>query len=95
MNPTKTISRRTMLRRSAGVAGSIVLAPVGFYPRIAEAGAGNKAMLHYQDSPNNGQKCVDCTAFKPGPESASDTGTCKVIGGPVSPNGWCMAFSRR
>ncbi|MFD2425149.1 high-potential iron-sulfur protein [Ralstonia solanacearum] len=52
-------------------------------------------MLHYQDSPNNGQKCVDCTAFKPGPESASDTGTCKVIGGPVSPNGWCMAFSRR
>jgi hypothetical protein len=52
-------------------------------------------MLHYQDSPNNGQKCSDCTAFKPGPESAPDTGTCKVIGGPVSPTGWCMAFSRR
>ena len=95
MNPTKTISRRTMLRRSASVAGTIVLAPIVFYPRCAQASAGNKAMLHYQDSPNNGQKCSDCTAFKPGPESAPDTGTCKVIGGPVSPTGWCMAFSPR
>ncbi|WP_459199382.1 high-potential iron-sulfur protein [Ralstonia pseudosolanacearum] len=52
-------------------------------------------MLHYQDSPKDGKRCADCTAFKPGAESAPDTGTCKVIGGPVSPNGWCMAFSPR
>ncbi|AXV83130.1 high-potential iron-sulfur protein [Ralstonia syzygii] len=95
MNPIKTISRRRMLRRSARALGSIMLAPIVFHSRCADADGGNKAMLHYQDSPKNGQRCADCTAFKPGPESAPDTGTCKVIGGPVSPNGWCMAFSRR
>ncbi|MHA6831837.1 high-potential iron-sulfur protein [Ralstonia pseudosolanacearum] len=95
MNTTKTLSRRRMLRRSARALGSIMLAPIVFHARCADADNGNRAVLHYQDSPKDGRRCADCTAFKPGADAASDTGTCKVVGGPVSPNGWCMAFSPR
>ena len=95
MNTIKTLSRRRMLRRGARALASIMLAPIVFHARCADADSGNRAMLHYQDSPKDGKRCADCTAFKPGAESAPDTGTCKVIGGPVSPNGWCMAFSPR
>ncbi|KMW45582.1 high-potential iron-sulfur protein [Ralstonia insidiosa] len=93
MNPNKILSRRKMLRHGAGALGAVMLTRIVFHSQRAEADNGNKAILHYQDSPKEGHRCADCTAFKPGAEA--DTGTCKVVGGPVSPNGWCMAFSRR
>ena len=78
MNQSKTISRRAMLRRSTGMVGSIALIPIVLYAPCANAG-GNKALLHYQDTPKDGQMCAPCTAFTPGPESAPGTGTCKVV----------------
>lgn len=94
MNPIKTISRRRMLRRSARALGSIMLAPIVFHARCADADGGNKAMLHYQDSPKNGQRCADCTAFA-GARIRARHGHVQGHRGAVSPNGWCMAFSRR
>jgi len=89
----KTMSRRAMLRRSTGMLGSIALIPIVLQASAAHAGGGNKAMLHYQDTPKDGQTCGQCTAFTPGSEAG--TGNCKVVGGPVSAQGWCMAFSHR
>lgn len=66
MNTIKTLSRRRMLHRSARALGSIMLAPIVFHVRCADADSGNRAMLHYQDSPKDGKRCADCTAFKPG-----------------------------
>jgi hypothetical protein len=58
------------------------------------ARADSRADLKYQSTPNNGQHCSDCALFVPG-KTATDDGTCKVIPGSISPNGWCVAFSKK
>lgn len=58
------------------------------------ARADSRVDLKYQSKPNNGQKCSDCVLFVPG-TSATDDGTCKVITGAISPNGWCTAYAKR
>ncbi|HTU83855.1 MAG TPA: high-potential iron-sulfur protein [Candidatus Acidoferrales bacterium] len=58
------------------------------------ARADSRTDLKYQSTPKNGQKCSDCVLFTPG-KTATDNGTCKVITGAISPNGWCTAFAKR
>jgi High potential iron-sulfur protein len=55
---------------------------------------GSKAQFKYQNTPNNGHKCSMCTFFVPGSSPAA-SGTCKVVDGSISPNGWCTAFSKK
>jgi hypothetical protein len=45
-----------------------------------------KAMLMYQDTPKDGNHCGICAQFE-----APDQ--CKIVEGPISPNGWCAAFA--
>ena len=59
----------------------------------AEAKASQTA-VKYQSTPKNGQKCSTCTQFVPG-SSPSKNGTCKVVDGSISPNGWCMAYQAK
>ena len=58
------------------------------------AKADSRDTLKYQSTPKDGHKCSACTLFVPG-ESATANGTCRVITGPISPDGWCTAFSQR
>jgi hypothetical protein len=58
------------------------------------ARADSRTELKYQASPKNGQKCSGCSLFTAG-KTPTANGTCKVITGPISPNGWCTAFSQR
>ncbi len=53
---------------------------------------GTKAQFKYQDHPNGKSKCSGCTLFIPN-KNAKLPGTCKVVEGAISPNGWCTAFS--
>jgi hypothetical protein len=62
---------------------------VGPDPVAAKVG---KAELFYRDAPKDGQSCVACRLFT---ATESGKGTCAVVEGPVSANGWCMAFSAR
>ncbi len=55
-------------------------------------GAPPQAAMHYQGHPKNGQHCSICIQFVPG-ISAQSTGTCKVVDGAISPDGYCAAFS--
>ncbi len=55
---------------------------------------GSKASFKYQATPNNGKKCSDCVLFIPGSTPTAD-GTCKVVDGAISPNGWCTAFAAK
>jgi hypothetical protein len=95
MNQYNKTSRRNMLFRGTAILGAIVLAPLASDSPPAKAGSMNKAMLHYQDSPKDGKMCADCSAYTPPASPDAGTGTCKVVAGPVNPQGWCMAFSRR
>jgi hypothetical protein len=55
---------------------------------------GSQAQFKYQSTPKNGQKCSTCTQFNPG-SSPSKNGTCKVVDGSISPNGWCIAYAKK
>ncbi|HTX60363.1 MAG TPA: high-potential iron-sulfur protein [Verrucomicrobiae bacterium] len=56
------------------------------------ARADSRVDLKYQSKPNGKQKCSDCVLFTPA-KKPTDDGTCKVITGAISPNGWCTAFA--
>jgi High potential iron-sulfur protein len=84
-------SRRIMLKNAAIVAGFSV-APWAVRPAAAQQKAAKPAM-QYQEQPKNGQKCSECLQFIPGQQGAN--GTCKVVEGPISPNGWCAAFVKK
>ena len=60
----------------------------------AVARADSRVDLKYQSTPKGGQKCSQCVLFTPGKTPTSD-GTCKVITGAISPNGWCTAFAKK
>ena len=52
----------------------------------------SQASLKYQPKPNNGHKCSGCMYYIPG-SSATANGTCKIVEGSISPNGWCTAWA--
>jgi hypothetical protein len=60
---------------------------------LAEA-KGPKSQFKYQDHPNGSNKCSECQFFAPG-KSKTANGTCSVVAGSISPNGWCTAFSAK
>jgi hypothetical protein len=86
------IRRRILLR----VAALPMLAVLPLLPKdaAARAGSGAKADFHYQDHPNEGSRCANCAAFIP-PNKDGEPGQCRILAGPISPNGWCMAFSEK
>jgi hypothetical protein len=61
-------------------------------PGMASADNDPRVTLKYQSTPKNGQKCSNCTLWVAG-KTPTAMGTCKVITGPISPNGWCTAFN--
>jgi High potential iron-sulfur protein len=85
------------LTRGKFVQGTIVLPALaglllaGTLPAEAK---GSKTQFKYQTTPNNGHKCSKCTFFIAG-SSATANGTCKIVDGSISPNGWCTAFSAK
>ena len=85
--------RREMLKKSTALVASLTAIPIMASSTGARADKAAKATLRYQDQPKNGKICVDCWAYVAGPNAAE--GTCKAIEGPISANGWCMAFSPR
>ena len=83
-------SRRIWLK-NAGV--GIALAPWLARSARAQAKASKEAMK-YQDQPKDGQRCDSCMQFLPGPKAGAN-GTCKVVEGSISPNGWCIAYAKK
>lgn len=55
---------------------------------------GSQAQFKYQTTPKNGQKCSQCTFFVAGSSSTAN-GSCKLVAGTISPNGWCTAWAKK
>ena len=51
-----------------------------------------KSAVAYQETAKNGKDCDDCIQFVPG-ASAQAPATCKIVDGPISPHGYCLAFT--
>lgn len=57
------------------------------------AGTVPQAAAKYQDHPQaNGQICAGCSYFITGKTKIA-MGECKLVAGPISPNGWCQLFA--
>jgi hypothetical protein len=81
------------LKRLQALQNLIVLpALAGLMVTATAQAADNKAQFKYQDKPNGKQKCSGCALYVPG-KTPTAMGTCKVVKGAISPNGWCTAFS--
>ena len=87
-------ARRCLLRQAATALPVLLAMPLPGRSSAARAGSASKEAFHYQDHPNEGKHCANCTAFIP-PPAGQGAGTCNIVAGPVSPDGWCMAFTPR
>lgn len=66
---------------------------IGLSPDIAEAKS-SKGQVKYQNHPNGAAKCASCRFFIPG-KNATSMGSCQIVAGSISPNGWCTAYSKK
>jgi High potential iron-sulfur protein len=84
------LSRRSVLRSVAVAAGgTAMLGTIVSGNRFAEAQTKvAKAVVGYQDSPHDGQRCDNCLQFEP-PSS------CKVVEGNISASGWCKVYVKK
>jgi hypothetical protein len=78
---TTETSRRLLLQGAAALGGAIPFIAAG----ALAAGKMSQAVVAYQDSPKGTQNCANCNLF----EKPSG---CKLVEGPVSPNGWCRIW---
>ncbi|MFZ1907705.1 MAG: high-potential iron-sulfur protein [Burkholderiales bacterium] len=88
-NENKILGRRRVLKGAALIAGLAAI-PLA----VEAAGTVSKAAMQYQDHPKGEQDCSNCLQFIPG-KSASAMGECKVVAGPISPKGWCIAYAKK
>ena len=84
-------ARRVLLVRSAKVAGlAAVTVMVGQSTPAAAKAA--KSDFMYQDHQHDGKSCDQCKFYSPdGPNSKM--GSCSIVAGAISREGWCAAFA--
>jgi hypothetical protein len=87
-------ARRRLLRRTAAALPLLLALPLLARPSAARAGSASKDAFHYQDHPNEDKRCANCLQFVP-PADGQQFGACRIVAGPISANGWCMAFTPR
>lgn len=88
MNDDQKISRKQIL------AGLIMLPAFAAVATTAASAGSPKSAVQYQDKPKDGHACSGCKFFKAG-KTAKANGTCSVVSGSISPNGWCVAWSKK
>jgi len=91
--------RQDPVSRADFVKGAVVLPALAALLYVAgsapaRAAKGSKTQFKYQDKPNGSKKCSNCTFYLPG-KSATADGTCKIVDGSISPNGYCIAYSAK
>ncbi len=48
-----------------------------------------QASVHYQTQPKGGEKCSSCIHF------IAESNTCTLVDGQISPEGWCMLWTKK
>jgi hypothetical protein len=79
------LRRRAVLRFAVGAAGTATILCAPSSSTIA-APKISKTAVAYQDHPNGDKRCDKCLQFQ-----APDA--CKMVEGPISPQGSCRIFS--
>jgi len=86
-----------MLSRGAFVKSVVALPALSALlgaPAGADASKASQAAMHYQTTPNGDMHCSLCRFFIAAQDPKSN-GSCQVVDGPISPNGYCMAYAAK
>jgi hypothetical protein len=85
----RRLSRRKFFKISltgVAIAGAGGLASCATGPRGTRGGGITpKFLAAYQNSPNRGRRCAECTHFL-------EPDACEIVAGEISPNGWCRYY---
>jgi hypothetical protein len=82
------LSRRSVLKGAALLASAALTAEiVPSKEALAQQKASQEAM-QYHDKPNGDKRCSNCLSFIP-------SGSCMIVEGAVSPNGYCLAWAKK
>jgi High potential iron-sulfur protein len=84
--PSRGLSRRKVLLRSAGYAAG---AAASLVPLKRAAAKMSQQSVAYQESPKGDQQCSNCSLFQ------APTNTCTIVDGNVSPTGWCKFWVKK
>ena len=79
-----TATRRRVLKASLAAIGGVGMAAVASRARAQEKIA--QAMVQYQATPKDGNKCSMCVNY-------DAPNACKIVAGTIAPEGWCIAFA--
>ena len=88
MDYNPKLSRRSVLKGAALLASAALTAeivPSG--QALAQQKASQEAM-QYHDKPSGDKRCSNCLSFIP-------SGSCTIVEGAVSPNGYCLAWAKK
>jgi len=88
MHGISKFSRRSLLRSAVALAGAATCASLVSNRQARAQGKASKDAMKYQDHPNGEQKCSNCLQFVA-------PGSCKVVEGAISPNGYCIAWVKK
>lgn len=103
MSESKTLGRRTMLRRAlvviaaAPVMGNLISSCGGGEVScsgggLAPAQLATRSAVHYTEHGSQTRQCSLCQLYTGTPEAC---GTCSVVPGSINPHGSCDAFVAR
>jgi hypothetical protein len=86
----------TSLTRNAFLGAAIALPAFAAAAAAARADSSkaSQSAMHYQSSPNGNMRCSGCRFFIPASD-ASASGTCQIVDGAISPNGYCMGYAAK
>jgi hypothetical protein len=85
---TSTTRREVFKTGVLAAVGAVAAATILTAP--AEAKMAQKAAM-YQPKPHGNQSCKNCGRFVAGKTATAD-GTCTIVDGAVSPQGWCAMY---
>jgi High potential iron-sulfur protein len=85
-------ARRRLFKAGIMAAAGAAVARVTVAMQPARAAKASKAVAMYQPNPHGDQSCAKCIHFIPGATAEAD-GTCQVVDGSISPNGWCVLYA--
>lgn len=89
------LSRRAAMKRVFITAAGLAVGWSALSARPAQAaGSVPKGAVGYQDKPNGNERCATCSQFVPG-KTAQAMGSCNVVAGNISPNGWCNVWAAK
>ncbi len=93
MDDKHPLSRRGALQRTATLGVGATIAWLAGPPAFAQSAKLAKDAVKYVDKGDApGKDCDDCMHYL-APANAREPATCKIVDGPISPHGHCLAFT--